>query len=173
MVKYYENEIDPMWKWEIEKLLPWFYGKGVDIGCGERSINKNILRVDIDEKVKPDIICSGDSLPFKDAEFDYVCSIHTFEHFEDQVKTLKEWLRIIKKGGIIGIVHPDVSYTKKQLPPEDNPSLKGNPFNKHFYEHTLASFLDQLKKWPDIPFKIIDYGKACEDWSFYVILKKI
>jgi len=72
MIKYYSDEQDPMWKWEVEKLMPWFSGKGVDIGCGERSINKDILRVDIDEKVKPDIIASGDKLPFENEEYDFI-----------------------------------------------------------------------------------------------------
>ena len=170
--KYYDSEQDPMWKTEVSSLLPWFFGKGVDIGCGTRTINKNILRVDIDKKVKPDIVASGDNLPFKDNEFDFVCSIHSFEHFENSKKTLAEWLRIVKKGGIIGIVHPDVFYTKKQNPEIDNEGLRKNPYNKHYHEHTADSFIAQLKEWQDLPFEILDFGVACGNWSFYVILKK-
>ena len=44
---------------KLKKLVPWFYGKGADIGCGARSINKDIVRVDIDVKVKPDILPPG------------------------------------------------------------------------------------------------------------------
>ena len=172
-VKYYDQEQDLMWRWEVEKLMPWFLGKGVDIGCGARSIKKEIVRVDIDEKVKPDIVASGDELPFKDAEFDYIASIHSFEHFQDQKKTLAEWLRVIKPGGIIGIVHPDITFTKKQNPEIDNPGLRENPFNKHCHEHTLESFLRMIRGWDELPFRIIDHGVACGNWSFYVILKKI
>lgn len=171
-IQYYETTDDEMWSMEVEKLLPWFYGKGVDIGCGARSINKDILRVDIDEKVNPDIICSGDELPFKDSEFDFVCSIHTFEHFKDQKKTLTEWLRIIKKGGVIGIIHPDITYTQKQKPVEDNQGLKENPYNFHYHEQTPESLKKQLLEWSDLPFIIVDQGTACGDWSFYTILKK-
>jgi len=171
-VKYYNEEQDTMWRWEVESLMPWLFGRGVDIGCGARSVNKDVVRVDIDPKVKPDYVCSGDTLPFKDEEFDFVVSIHSFEHFKDQVKTLKEWLRIIKVGGIIGIVHPDVFYTKKQNPEIDNPGLRENPFNKHEHEHTADSFIRMIKSWTDLPFRIIDYGPACAQWSFYVILKK-
>ena len=113
-VKYYGDTDDPMWQMEVEALFPWISGKGADIGAGARSIWPEIIRVDIEEKVKPDILASGDKLPFKDGEFDYITSIHSFEHFEDQRKTLKEWLRVIRPGGIIAIVHPDVFYTKYQ-----------------------------------------------------------
>lgn len=171
-VKYYQDEQDPMWKWEVECLMPWLSGKGVDIGCGARSISKDILRVDIDKKVKPDVVASGDDLPFKDGEFDFITAIHAFEHFPDPVKTLKEWLRVVKVGGIIGIVHPDIFYTKKQNPEIDNKGLRENPYNKHYHEHTADSFVKMLKGWTDLPFRLIDYGVACGNWSFYVILKK-
>lgn len=173
MIKYYGEEVDVMWKWEVERLIPWFSGKGVDIGCGERSINRDIIRVDINEKVKPDVVASGDKLPFKDEEYDFICAIHAFEHFQDPKKTLTEWLRVIKKGGIIGIVHPDIFYTKKQNPEIDNPGLRANPYNKHWHEHTADSFVVMLKGWTDLPFRIVDFGIACGEWSFYVILKKV
>lgn len=172
VIKYYGDTDDPMYQTEIEVLFPWLNGKGVDIGCGGRSISKEVIRVDIDPLVKPDILSRGDELPFGEGEFDYLISTHSFEHFEDQVKTLKEWLRVIKTGGIIAIVHPDLTYTKKQLEPAENPSLKGNPFNKHFHEHTHDSFIEMIHTWTDIPFRIIDSGVACPGWSFYVILKK-
>lgn len=167
-----DNFFDTMWQSECNTLLPWFYGRGADIGCGARSLLKDIVRVDIDENVKPDVLASGDNLPFKDGEFDFICSIHSFEHFEDQVKTLKEWLRVLKPGGIIGIVHPDLDFTKKQKPASDNPGLSGNKYNRHYHEHNHASFLKQLAAWSDLPFELVDTGVACGSWSFFVILKK-
>jgi len=171
--KYYEDDLDPMWKWEVESLAPWLFGRGADIGCGKRSFNKEVIRVDIDPKVEPDIIASGDNLPFKDKELDFVYGIHAFEHFPDSKKVLKEWLRVIKTSGIIGIVHPDIDFTKKQNPEIDKAGLLKNPHNKHWHEHNLESFINQLNAWPDLPFKIIDKGPACIEWSFYVILKKV
>ena len=171
-VKYYNEEQDPMWRSEVESLMPWLSGRGVDIGCGARSIKKGIVRVDIDKAVNPDILASGDSLPFKDGEFDYLTSIHSFEHFDNQIKTLTEWLRVIKSGGIIGLVHPDINYTKKQNPEIDAPGLKENRYNKHWHEQTVDSFIELLNTWENLPFRIVDYGVACPDWSFYVILKK-
>lgn len=171
-IKYFNDTDDPMWQEEVKKLMPWLYGKGIDIGAGARSINKEIKRVDIDENVNPDIIASGDKLPVKDGEYDYLVGIHVFEHFPDPRKLLTEWLRVIKTGGIIGIVHPDLTYTKKQKPLETNEVLQKNKFYKHLHEHTQESFLNLLKRFDDLPFRVIDYGPACGGWSFYVILKK-
>ena len=173
IIKYYDDELDQMWKWEVEKLIPWLSGDGADIGCGARTIWPTIKRVDIDKKVKPDILASGDGLPFKNGELDFVVGVHAFEHFPDPRKLLAEWLRVVEVGGIVGIVHPDVTFTKKQNPEVDDEGLRKNPFNKHYQEHTQKSFMEMLKGLSDLPFVVVDYGVACGDWSFYVIFKKV
>jgi len=172
VIKYYNDEQDPMWQVEVEKLIPWLDGKGADIGCGTRSINPDIIRVDIDEKVSPEVKAAGDKLPFKKEELDFITSVHNFEHYPNQVEVLTEWLRVLKVGGIVAIVHPDVDFTKKQKLEVNNPGLRENPFLRHYHEHNLKSFIKEIKKWTDLPFKIIDYGVACGNWSFYVILKR-
>jgi predicted SAM-dependent methyltransferase len=169
----YDTETDPMWQAEVEKLIPWLFGKGADIGCGKRSPLPTSIRVDIDKKVDPEILAKGDDLPFKDEELDYISAVHNFEHYDNQKEVLTEWLRCLKKGGIIAIVHPDVNYTKKQNPEINNPDLRENPYNKHYHEHTQESFLQQLEVWSELGFRVIDKGTACGNWSFYVILKKI
>jgi len=123
-------------------------------------------------KVEPDYLGSGDKLPFPDNKWDYLYGIHSFEHFSDPVKLLKEWLRVVKKDGIVALVHPDVQYTKKQNPEHDNEGLKENPYNKHFHEHTQKSFLTFLEKNKNLGFEVLDTGVATKNWSFYVILKK-
>ena len=162
-----------MWNSECEAIIPFCFGQGVDIGCGGRSINNKVIRVDANEAWDPDVIASGDNLPFEDDIFDYVVSIHSFEHFEDQIKTLKGWLRVIKSGGYINIVHPDVDYTKKQEPPENNPLLKRDPLYKHYFERNLHDFLEFLHTQRKLGFKIVTFGEAQKGWSFYVILQKI
>lgn len=52
------------------------------------------------------ILSSGDDLPFKDGVLDYVFSSHVIEHFFDPIKAIKEWYRVIKKGGYIIMVIP-------------------------------------------------------------------
>jgi len=171
-IKFLMDNEDVMWTKEASALAPWLFGRGADIGCGLRSVRKDAIRVDIDPKVEPEILCSGDKLPFKDEELDYISSIHSYEHFEDQHKMLKEWLRVVKVGGIVAIVHPDISYTKKQNPVIDAPGLKENPHNRHYHENTHKSLVAELSKSKELPFKIVDHGVACPNWSFYLILEK-
>ena len=167
---FYPDPHDDMWNLEVEKLIPWLKGSGVDIGSGDRSIYKSDMRVDIDKKRNVDVHLSGDDLSFKDEQFDYLYSIHSFEHFEYQRDLLIEWKRVIKKGGIIGIVHPDVNYTGIQKPIETNPDK--NPFNKHTYERDLINWLKWFESQNLTRLEVIDSGIACQNWSFYVILKK-
>ena len=172
-IKYGRDENDVMWGWEVDSIAPWLFGKGADIGCGLRSARVGAIRVDIDKKVEPEILSSGEKLPFKDGELDYISSIHSFEHFERQKEVLKEWLRVVKVGGIIAIVHPDLDFTKKQNPEVDSAGLKQNPYNKHYHENTLKSLKAEIKEWDDLPFRLIDCGFACQGWSFRLILEKI
>lgn len=81
-------------------------GKGADIGCG-KSKEPESIGVDIDPNKNPDIVSPGDVLPFQDGELDYIVSRHSIEHFFNPVKTLKEWRRVLKKGGMLGITTPD------------------------------------------------------------------
>lgn len=52
------------------------------------------------------VVATGDALPFKDNSFDYVLSSHVIEHAFDPIKTISEWLRVIKKNGYIFIIAP-------------------------------------------------------------------
>jgi len=57
------------------------------------------------------IVAFGDDLPFKDGTLDYVLSSHVIEHFFDPVKALREWHRVIKRGGYIFIIAPHMDRT--------------------------------------------------------------
>ncbi len=173
MEVYLTNNSDPMWEKEAEKLRPWLYGKGADIGCGTRSAKKGSIRVDIDKNVKPEVLASGDSLPFNDGELDFISSIHSFEHFKDQNKLINEWLRVLKINGIIAIVHPDIRYTYQQSATVGNNSKGFNPLNTHYHENTESSLIDYLITNFNDRISIVDHGSACPNWSFYLIIKKI
>lgn len=87
-------------------------GKGIDVGCNLKPIGG--YGCDIDPDVKPDIICSMDNIPINDASLNYVVSSHCLEHTGDTVKTLKEWHRILKIGGRVGILVPHADYVPWQ-----------------------------------------------------------
>ena len=58
------------------------------------------------EMMKVDIVASGDNLPLPDNSEDFVISSHVIEHFFDPIKTIEEWLRVVRPGGYIFIVAP-------------------------------------------------------------------
>jgi len=168
--KTYLTETDDLWKKQVEYIIPFLSGKGVDIGSGIRSLFENDVRVDIDKKCNPDVCCPADELPFKDGEFDFLYSIHSFEHVENQEKTIKEWARVVRSGGVIAIIHPDVNYTGVYRP--DGLLPGENPYNEHKHENTYDGLLAWFKLQKNLPLKIVSSGGAIPQFSFYVILKK-
>ena len=46
-----------------------------------------------------------------DGKYDFIISSHCLEHCANIIKTLKEWLRVIKLGGAILIILPEKKYT--------------------------------------------------------------
>ena len=167
---YYPSQNDNMWNQEVTALLPWLFGKGVDVCCGSRSIFTEDVRVDYDKRVKPDYVVSGDILPFEDGQFDYLYAIHALEHVADTKKTLLEWTRVVRPGGIVAIVHPDVEFTGVQKPQGENPD--DNPYNEHKEERTHKQFIDWFKKSGIRELEILSDGVACGNWSFFVVFKK-
>lgn len=61
--------------------------------------------------LKVDIVSPGDDLPFKDNVWDFVISSHVIEHFYDPVKTILEWLRVVKPGGYVFMIVPHKNRT--------------------------------------------------------------
>jgi SAM-dependent methyltransferase len=68
-------------------------------------------------KMPVDVVANGDDLPFKDESVDFVISSHVIEHFFDPIKALKEWYRVIKKGGYIFIIAPITAYVPNETRP--------------------------------------------------------
>lgn len=171
-ILYYPSKDDFMWNDEICKILPYTDGQGIDIGCGGRSIRPDIKRVDIDPQKEPDICCSGDEIPVPDESFDFVVAQHVLEHFENQDKALKEWLRLLKKGGYLLIIHPDINFTGAQLPPDKNPDLLAHPHNRHYHERYFTEFLSWINNRTQYGFNLMNLGEAAPSWSFFLVLRK-
>lgn len=66
------------------------------------------------EALKVDIVAEGDKLPLHDESKDFVISSHVLEHFPDPIKALKEWRRVVRKGGYIFAIVPHKERTKDQ-----------------------------------------------------------
>ena len=106
---------------EAPSAGPVLLGEGIAVGCGHRKVSPGCIGVDLiargdkgehgvvaNQTSVADIQASGDDLHmFGDGELDYVMARHNLEHYMDVVKTLCEWRRVLKPGGVMAIVVPD------------------------------------------------------------------
>ena len=86
----------------LEKNPNW---RILDIGCGYRPHKYATVIADTKDftklyKEKKFIKINGETLPFKDKEFDFVIASHVIEHVEDFQFFIKELERIASKGYI-------------------------------------------------------------------------
>lgn len=47
----------------------------------------------------------------KDDTYDFILASHSLEHIANPLKALKEWLRVLKRGGVLLAILPDKRYT--------------------------------------------------------------
>lgn len=99
-------------------------GKGIDIGCGK--YDKIFPDADGWDKEQGDATYM-EGVP--DGYYDYVYSSHCLEHIVDHITALRNWARIIKKGGflIVTVPHRDLYEKKITLP------SRWNKDHKRFY----------------------------------------
>ena len=96
--------------------------KGIEIGGSyHNKFDLDTLNVDYTDEItvfkkmemetcgqymKVDVVAEGDNLPFSDNSWDFVINSHVLEHFFDPIKTINEWLRVIKPGGYLFMIIP-------------------------------------------------------------------
>jgi ubiquinone/menaquinone biosynthesis C-methylase UbiE len=159
---------------EAEFVLPIISGKGIDVGCGAVKTHPNAIGVDIiapgdmgtlasqkGQVSQADVEASGDNLHiFGDGELDYVIARHNLEHYVDPLKTLLEWRRVLKPGGVIGLVLPD---------DDEFDTLRADPTHLHVF--TKSSFRNLIRLIDGLELAAI--GTSRHKWSFYAIVEKV
>lgn len=83
----------------------------INLGCNDLKL-KGFVNIDIDERVKPDLVADSLNLPYDNESVDEIYAGHLLEHTTMNEGALKEWNRVLKKGGKITITVPD---TEKSL----------------------------------------------------------
>jgi len=94
-----------------KKKVKKFNGeKKLYLGCGNDK-REGFINIDIDEKVNPDIVADVKNLNmFGDGSVDEIECCHLFEHltYPDAVNALKEWYRVLNKGGKLSLELPNL-----------------------------------------------------------------
>lgn len=81
-------------------------GDGLEIGSADRPISENSLTLDLELKYKPDIVADMHHIPLESDSKEYLVASHVLEHTDLTIDVLKEWRRVLKVGGKIGIMVP-------------------------------------------------------------------
>jgi SAM-dependent methyltransferase len=95
---------------EVLRVIEMAEAKGgmvLDCGAGMRpSIRPSVVTTEIFENPSTDVLALNESLPFHDAVFDAVLSLHVLEHVADPFACARELLRVLKPGGTLYAVTP-------------------------------------------------------------------
>lgn len=167
-VRFYPmGPTNPTWDQEIEKILPYTEGRGLDVGCGRRRLRPdNMVFFDKYEEAMPDVQGDPENIPFPDEHFDFVMSSHSLEHMENWGKVIDQMLRVTKHKGYICLIIPDTRTTF-------------GLDKDHKHEWTLDSFIDALESYESFTDQvgIIDSGVAGysaegQPWSFYLVMQR-
>ena len=119
----------------------------LNIGCGDR-FAKGWTNIDFhssDASVTRVNILRG--LPYPEASFDVVYSSHVLEHFPRDTagRMLKEMHRVLKPGGLVRVVVPDLEQTcREYLRVLDQ--MADSPRARKQYDWVVLELLDQLTR---------------------------
>lgn len=98
---------------QVQALAPKLSGVMLDVGSGDGrrydDIATNVvkrIRLEIDDKFKPDIVGSAEAIPLADASVDSVLCTQVLEHVPHPWKALNEMYRVLRPGGLALITVP-------------------------------------------------------------------
>jgi SAM-dependent methyltransferase len=94
------------------------------VGCGTAPLPEGRfnghkeIRLDIDERVKPDVVGSITDIPLMPGTVDAIYSSHNLEHLDEHKipVALSEFYRVLKPGGKVVIEVPDVQSVAEAIP---------------------------------------------------------
>ncbi len=105
---------------------------GIDIGQAPIEHARELARERKVSNVKFEV-ASIDAIPFENASFDAVFSNFVLEHLRSPADALKEMHRVMKPGGVIGLVGNDVD--GRLLSPTDDPIVELFKLRERVWEH--------------------------------------
>jgi predicted SAM-dependent methyltransferase len=153
-------------------LGPYCQGMGLDLGFGGDPINDTAIRVDLPQPYSQGLLPTqlwGDAARlhwFADGTLDYVFSSHLLEDFVDTASVLREWLRVLKAGGVLVIGCPDEVRYRRYC------EATGHPRNEHHIhgDFSLAKVKQHLAEIGGT--SIVHESGSVGDYSWEVVARK-
>lgn len=118
---------------EFNQVIQYTKGIGVDIGCGLNKIHSSAIGIDFQLGDKDFGYPFGANIKvaknkdrlllpwFKDESLDFVFSSHCLEHFSKPSETIREIFRLLKPGGYLILILPDMRFYPKKGEARANP----------------------------------------------------
>jgi len=82
-------------------------------------------------------------------KYDFVLSSHSLEHIANPIKAIGEWLRVLKKGGVLLLIVPDKNYTFDHNRPFTTFEHLMDDYDQGTTEHDLTH-LDEILSLHDL-----------------------
>jgi predicted SAM-dependent methyltransferase len=126
------RKVEPKYPRRAELAVLYLRGEGIEIGAFDRPLRlprhaharyvdfmsrDELLKVcpvptDPRAVVPTDVIDDGSRLEkFGEESLDFVIANHVLEHIEDPVAALENWIRVLRRGGVLLLSLPDARYT--------------------------------------------------------------
>lgn len=105
-----------------------------------------------ENKIGHQYICEASNLMgIPNEKYDFIIASHCLEHCANTLKTVEEWLRVIKKGGAILLILPDKRYTFDHNRPTTTFNHLVDDYNNNIDETDLTH-LNEILKFHDLNF---------------------
>jgi len=121
-------------------IAKYCVGQGIEVGAGKTPYcsPRNTVFLDKHSDNKdgtpdPDIVADAARIPVEDGRFDFLLSAHCLEHSQNTIRTLNEWGRVLRPGGILFLILPHADRT----------------FDRHRAKTTLAHHIDDFETLTD------------------------
>lgn len=111
----------------------------------------------------PHMVLQGDArLPFEDGSFNLVLANHVVEHLAGDVRAhLRDWLRVLKPGGVLAVVLPDQQYVDVLAIDRD-----------HKHAWTAGQFHDQVLEALFETATLEEFNTFKNNFSYNAVMRK-
>ena len=126
----------------------YFVGEGIDIGGKPDPLARYVGLFVGMKSVRTWDIEDGDAQYLRDVpdnQYDFVMSSHCLEHMVDVSEALKNWIRVVKKGGYLIITVPDEDLYELGFWPS-----RWNGDHKHTFT------IHKKKSWSPVSINVLD-----------------